>query len=443
MNPWMGMALVLGALGLLMGGVKLARRRLDAEWSRKLVHMGMGFVTLAFPWIFHRAWPVLLLCALALGALAAVRWWGPGHALGGGVLDGVARRSFGEFYFPLAVAALFLLTGGEPLRYTIPVLVLSLADAVAALVGTRYGRSPYTTKEGRKSWEGSLAFFVVGFFAVHVPLLLFTALGRAETLLIALTLALVVMLFEAIAWEGLDNLFIPLGTHALLGIYLGLGARALLARFLVTLGLVAFTLGWRRRTTLNDAALLGAALAGYAFYALGGWPWLLPPLALFVLYTRVGAALPGGQRHDISAVLATAGPAVLWLILHRLDVKGHHFAAFAACYGAHLAIAGLTARAGAHPDRPLSGILLDTGLLGGLGVGAVLALRAWALHEPIAAFALAFAALLGGTFAGQCLFALWQRGLRDCPNDGPRWARQALCGVVASGVAYLLSEPWL
>ena len=55
MNPFLGITLVLTALGILIGTVKLAGRSgaLSPEWSRKLVHMGMGFVTLAFPWVFH------------------------------------------------------------------------------------------------------------------------------------------------------------------------------------------------------------------------------------------------------------------------------------------------------------------------------------------------------------------------------------------------------
>ncbi|MFN8012846.1 MAG: hypothetical protein U0P81_15860 [Holophagaceae bacterium] len=445
MNPLLGIALVLAALGLLIGTVKLAGRSgaLSPEWSRKLVHMGMGFVTLAFPWIFTSAWPVFALCGLAVGSLAAVRWWSPAKAVGGGVLDGVKRRSFGEFYFPIAVSIIFALTLGSPVRYMIPVLVLTLADAVAALVGTKYGQSPYTTKEGRKSWEGSLAFFLVGFFSVHVPLLLWTSTGRAESLLIAMTLALVVMLFEAIAWEGLDNVFIPLGTHFLLGIYLVLDVKALVARFLVTLGLVLFTLAWRRRTTLDDAGLMGAALAGYAFYALGGWAWLLPPLAFFLLFPVLNPGSHGVHHHDINAVLGTAGPGVLWLILHRLDVKGHHLVPFAACYAAHLAIVAFTHRAWKDPERGLPGLALVGIGLGWLGIGTVMLIKDLALRATPMAMLATQAMLFAGAAVGALAFALWQPGLRDCPADGARWARQACCGVLGSAAAYLGVLRWL
>ena len=77
---------------------------------------------------------------------------------------------------------------------------------------------------------------------VHVPLLLGSDTGRTETLLIAVLLALVAMLFEAIAWAGLDNLVLPLVGHLLLRIYLGLTVADLEMRLAVTAGADDFRL---------------------------------------------------------------------------------------------------------------------------------------------------------------------------------------------------------
>src|SRR5439155_15300388 len=120
--------------------------------------------------------------------------------------------SLGEVYFPIAVAVLFVLYLQEPpeprarrlVLYCVPVLLLTLADALAALVGITYGRLKYPTADGSKSFEGSIAFFTCAFFCVHVPLLLFTDTKRAETLLVALLLAWLATLFESVAWNGLD-----------------------------------------------------------------------------------------------------------------------------------------------------------------------------------------------------------------------------------------------
>ncbi|WP_054696225.1 diacylglycerol/polyprenol kinase family protein [Geotalea toluenoxydans] len=186
-SPWLGILLVTVVLGAVMAGLKLisARCNLHPESSRKSVHILMGLVTLSFPWLFKESWPVLLLAGIAVAALMGTRLIGPLREQFGGVLHGVARSSRGELYFPLAVAALFLLSESSPLLYVIPLLTLTLADAVAALVGVRYGQHRYATSEGTKSAEGSLAFFAVAFLSAHLPLLLLSNTGRAESLLIA------------------------------------------------------------------------------------------------------------------------------------------------------------------------------------------------------------------------------------------------------------------
>ena len=115
--------------------------------------------------------------------------------------------------------------GRDPLLFIVPILILSLADAVSALIGARYGQVRFTGSN--KSLEGSIAFFITAFFSVHVPLVLFGDAGRVETLLISLILAFLVMLLEGCAWRGLDNLFIPIGGFFLLRAYLDMDAAAL------------------------------------------------------------------------------------------------------------------------------------------------------------------------------------------------------------------------
>jgi phytol kinase len=125
----------------------------------------------------------------------------------------------------LAVGLLWWLSGGEALLFSVP--VLALADAVAALIGVRYGTVRYKTHDGFKSAEGSIAFFAVAFLSVHVPVLLAGVTGRAESLLLASIVGLLVMLIESIFWRGLDNMFVPLGAFAFLSLYLNADAAML------------------------------------------------------------------------------------------------------------------------------------------------------------------------------------------------------------------------
>ncbi|NJR66185.1 MAG: hypothetical protein HC772_14060 [Leptolyngbyaceae cyanobacterium CRU_2_3] len=369
MNSWLAIGLVMAILGGLMLGLRVYQRRFSPhpEVVRKLLHMPMGLLTLSFPWLFTSAVPVVLLASLSVGWLVLLRLYKPLRQEFGSVLGGVSRQSLGEIYFPIAVAIVFTLSHGDPLLFGIPILILTLADAIAAIIGIRYGQVHYSTSEGEKSAEGSLAFFMAAFFSVHIPLLLLSTTGRTETLLIALILGLLVMLLEAIAWRGLDNLFIPLGSFVLLQSHLSMSVADLAVRLAVTIGLVLFVLCWRNRTTLNDSALLGAAFVGYLSWTLGGWRWLLPPLILLVTYPlfvswvdqqkmpltpqeqKIMRWLPAPsdrsrqwQRiHTIHSVLSVCAAGLLWLLLFVPLDRPEFFYPYTLAFAANLAIVGV------------------------------------------------------------------------------------------------------
>ncbi len=254
-NPWLGISIVLAVFLLLMMGLRACRhwRHASPELVRKLLHVGMGLVTLSFPWLFANSWPVLLLAAAFAVGLAAIRVSRSSQHYLGGIIGGVDRRSLGEICFPLSVALVFLLSGGDALLFCIPMLILTLADAAAALIGSHYGLHRFGLTERKKSLEGSLAFFTVALLGTYITLLLFPRTSPAKTLLIALTLALSTTLLEAIAWNGLDNLFIPLGGFILLQAFLELDVTALVAVHCATLVLAGlFTRFYRRASRLNQ-----------------------------------------------------------------------------------------------------------------------------------------------------------------------------------------------
>src|SRR5262245_55677438 len=309
------MLLVALALGALLGGLRLwqVRHQPHPELARKLLHVGMGIVTLSFPWLFADVWPVATLAVLAFGAPRVVR-----HTSLGGVMHEVKRESAGEIYFPIAVAAVFYLSKGVAVLYVIPILLLTLADAVAALIGVRYGLVKFNTFEGgRKSLEGAIAFFTVAFLCTHVTLLLTTFVGRVETLLIGLEVGFLVMLVELVAWRGLDNLFIPLFSFALLYNLEYLQLFELYNRLWAIVLISGFIALWSRRTTLDFGALIATLLFSYVIWALGGLRWLAPAALVFATYSLLS---PHDRKarapvHDLRAVLAFSAVGVFWLYL--------------------------------------------------------------------------------------------------------------------------------
>src|SRR3954468_24332108 len=157
-REWLGIALVLAAFAVLLGGLAVFRRtgRASPELLRKLLHMGMGGVILSFPWLFGRAWPVLLLSALfiliflARKLLARPALARAGRARSGvssvgtslaEVLDGVGRTSYREIYFAISVAVLFIAARAQrsaapgfpippAMLFVVPMLLLTLPDAM-------------------------------------------------------------------------------------------------------------------------------------------------------------------------------------------------------------------------------------------------------------------------------------------------------------------------
>ncbi|MEB3829756.1 diacylglycerol/polyprenol kinase family protein [Phormidium sp. CCY1219] len=438
-NPWIGISVVLAILGTAIAALTVFKRKANPhpELLRKLLHVQMGLVTIAFPWMFRESWPVFLLAAIAIGLMLALKTIKSLQQVGE-VVHRVGRRSLGEIYFPLSVAVVFWLAQGHWILYCIPILVLTLADAVAAAIGLRYGTVRYTTTDGQKSAEGSIAFFTLAFLTTHVPLLLLTDTPRAQTLLVSAILGLLVMLMEAIAWQGLDNLFIPLGSFVVLKMYLPLTVPELTARAIGVAILVAFVLIWRDRTTLNDSALLGVALAGYASCFLVSFQWILPPLILFLSYSLLcpWTKVYNQRRHDIYAVMSISFTGALWLLLARIFHQPQLFYPYTIAFAAHLAIIDLVIPK-EHPRMPKRKFLtfaltaiLKSGLL--LFVPYAILEGAILPHLP-----LAFAAIALAAFSHCCAEFL----LRQCPHHLPLWVIRAAIVTLCSAIGLIPLYP--
>ena len=437
LNPWVAMMIVTLGLLALFSGLRTYQLRFSPhpELVRKLLHMIMGGITLSFPWLFNESWPVVVLASSTIIGLWILKSRQALRQQWGDVLHGVSRNSFGEMYFPAAVALLFVLADGNALLFCIPILILTLADALAALIGVRYGQVQYKTSEGSKSLEGSLVFFTVTFLSVHIPLLLFSDVGRVESVLIALTMGVLVMLFEAIAWRGLDNLFIPLGAFILLQTYLPMDAESLALRLIVLfLLLVGFFL-IRRTTTLDGSAILGLVLIAYVTWAVGGGVWLLAPCTVFLAYIlfNIQKGKHVGRAHSIQAVVCVCVPGLIILFLARGFEQPQLLYCYTLTYAVQLAIIGLARIKFNHSHINNRQVLLLAGLQG------------WGLLLiPWLVIALTMTAVYLALLAGVIImlsafiFLHWQPQMNDCPIDNARWWRQ---GSVAISAALLSTGP--
>lgn len=303
----LGRAAVVGAAFLAIFGAAEAWRRIarpPVELTRKLVHVGGGLVVMTFPWVFTSRWTVL-----GLAAAFAFLLWGSRRV---GLLrsvHGVERTSEGALCYPLAVVMLFTVGFERPVLYVIAVLVLVVADTAAALLGSAYGRTTYFVEQDRRSFEGSVSFFVTTFLSVHLPLLLATDVSRGVSVLLALHVALVATLLEGVSLRGTDNLMVPLATYYLL-VRLAPEPVPVLAVHLAVLSSSAVLLGvlCLKSRLMRTSGVMSSALFFYAVYLLAGLGWMVTPaLALTALAALRhirgnGHALPNAHYQ----VLATA-----------------------------------------------------------------------------------------------------------------------------------------
>ncbi|MCC7142645.1 MAG: hypothetical protein IT349_11150 [Candidatus Eisenbacteria bacterium] len=391
-------AAIVGAIFLLLLGLaELWRRALSppAEWTRKFVHMSSGVLAGFFPWIFRTHWTLLVLGTAMVTIFTVGRRRGWFRAV-----LGVERSSSGERWFPVGVYLLNVIAREQPVFYLISLSALVVSDALAALLGTRYGEHHFPVGGGRKSFEGSAVFLLTTFLGVHLPLLLLTDLGRTECVVIALQLALITTAFEAIAQHGNDNLIVPLATYYLLVKMTAHDAHWIVLQLAAQLGMLVFMLLLARGNRfLSFAGALAAHLVLYAAWSLGGPRWTLAPALTLAGYLAVvmahlrGSEPPAGG-HQVQGVFYVSVVAVLLLFLDNSlstlprfgsPTPREHplFAPFVGALAAPLAIT-----IGRHLEpRPLLPGLDRRWLLGGviafLAVPPLALLTVGTLHLPI------------------------------------------------------------
>jgi len=115
----------------------------------------------------------------------------------------VERTSFGEIYLPLGVIVTALIFLPHDLRaFQFGVFIMGISDALAGMVGERFGKHHVQFFGNKKSLEGSLVFFA----SSSVLTFLFFPIVGYQLVLIPLVLTFAEFSFV----YGLDNLILPI-----------------------------------------------------------------------------------------------------------------------------------------------------------------------------------------------------------------------------------------
>ncbi len=326
LSELLGMGCVSVLFLLLFGIGEFLRKKvgMKGEFTRKIVHFGGCVVALSFPYLFQNIWSVFALCVV----FTLIIFFSARFSLLASVHD-VDRKSYGGIYHPIAIFLSFLICSllHRMLFFQIGIMVLALSDSMAAIIGKIYGRNGYDVEKGnRKSIEGSVIFFLLTFLITHLALLLLSDMGRIETVLVAVLVAVLVTLFEAISLDGADNLFIPLGTIVILAKN-AVPDTAMIAFQLLALASTGFLLFLIMRPfrKIGVSGYIALTLAAYTGWGLVDVFWMLPFLYCVILICRTDWVIrtPDDPEtvYRVQPTFYLIVAPVIWLLLANLSAR--------------------------------------------------------------------------------------------------------------------------
>jgi len=305
MNDFTSIIIILVTLGFIAGLASLLRSKdiISAELARKTVHIVMGMICATFPWIIENTLSIQLLGIAAILAILIIKKTRLREFIGSALFS-VKRLSIGELLFPFAVAWLFTIGQDTPFYYVISILVLTFADASGALIGTKLGKHHYHTTAGKKSVEGSFAFFLTAFMCCMIPLYIQGTLTHLHIILISLAVSSVTTLLEGASGHGSDNLFIPIATFTTLELYASSTEENLCIRLALLIILLFILFASKKLHTLNGGGLIGSVVI------------------LFIRYLYVSARFNLNEHiyHSFAVIFCIGVIPLTWLTLAQGDM---------------------------------------------------------------------------------------------------------------------------
>jgi phytol kinase len=315
------LALIVFSISVLVGVVGLVllasrQFRIDPELKRKIVHVATGAYALTLPVTFTDRWPVMVLVGISIVVMVVMRSQRSVAYGLGSVLHSVERKSYGEIYLALAVGFLFFRSTAQPVLYVLPIAVVTLSDAAAALVGTAYGRRHFAVEHGVKSIEGVVTFFVVTWLVAMILLLLMSDVPRATVVVLGFLIAAFGALVESQSWQGLDNLFVPISIHLLLSGNLNAQPLGLAVGAIGFLALVAVLVGFAPVLRLSGHSARGFAILIFIILSYTAPYNALLPVAAIGAHGVAQFRRPCASGYpDLDLLAAIAGVGLFWLFL--------------------------------------------------------------------------------------------------------------------------------
>jgi uncharacterized protein (TIGR00297 family) len=341
MNESTKFFLILVGLIAFVAGADQAKKffKIDSKKIRMFIHasvaVGIFFAPLIFkqklyPALFGSLFTVFDFISIKLGLLRGIN---------------MDKKNLGTVYYPLSFLILVLLLWDSyPFIVSTAMLVMGLADPAAAIVGSQIKNAHEVFAFGeRKTFEGSVAMFLLASIATMIGLLFFgvpvsMTPGPAALLRISVSIGIMAAAIELISPKAADNLTVPLSSGILL--FIAASKPALFDSFMVAefLAMLVAVVSARLKFLSTDGAVATFVLGSFIF-GFGGWQWSVPILLFFIIGSvasklfstkKAGYNLLYEKSHerDSAQVFANGGIPLLMLICTAILPNYHWFLAY-------------------------------------------------------------------------------------------------------------------
>ncbi len=206
-------------------GVGELFRRADnrpPEFTRKFIHIGVGMWVVGTVLLFER-WQFAIIPPATFVLINAFSYWqGTFKAM-----ESEERGNLGTIYFPISFAALIYIFWNQPVLLVASLMPMTWGDAMAAIIGGRYGHYHFSIGRHTRSLEGSVAMLFWSWITTFLALFLMPfVLGTAPidwllALIYGAAVAIICTFVEALTPWGLDNLTVPAAAAIVLNMLRG------------------------------------------------------------------------------------------------------------------------------------------------------------------------------------------------------------------------------
>jgi phytol kinase len=198
---------------IVIGIAEVIRRRfsLSSNFTRKVIHIGVGNWIFIWPFAFDHWYAILVPPAF----FVVLNYISYRRELFKAMERKEKAGGLGTVYYAISlsiIAPIAMILGVTWIAAS-AIMLMAWADGLSDPIGRRYGKHKYHVAGSTKSVEGSLAFFLIGVCSVAVTLMFFGAFSRLPAIsvpIFSVGIAALGTFIEAVSPAGTDNLTVPI-----------------------------------------------------------------------------------------------------------------------------------------------------------------------------------------------------------------------------------------